>query len=402
RRYPAQMVWWQWLLVIAAAFLLALLAFVAIAYWFIKRKLRGLIGNIAEAIGNLAGPTIPQTVELERATGVDLADDCPALAAAVVEAKGMGFMTDGPFVDTADGSDADEADPESAVVICTLADPSRQVVGLLMHQPNGTVTTDVMTCYDDATTITHSTMVGHLEHPPQRPKVAMPDADLAALLERHLADRPDAPRRAIAIDDVPPEAKRYVEEQWFWMATRAGVSDAEMRGMTQSAIDGMPDGPEKRDAEADDRDEQAARFAVAVRGQAQYFLEDKLMEKFREQTSMSVAEWEDAEHRIVLVHPIADVDTLAREVLPADARVSDEATESMDDEEIDAAYEAEEAAAEKTGEQLTAGELRANFRSMNDALPEALRLRFVQAVRIEDTLAAYEGDVYVSPRGADD
>ncbi|MEM9789919.1 MAG: hypothetical protein AAF842_05880 [Planctomycetota bacterium] len=396
------MAWWQWLLVIAAAFLLALLAFVAIAYWFVKRKLRGLIGNIAEAIGNLAGPTIPQTVELERATGVDLAEDCPALAAAIAEAEALGLATDGPYVDTADGNDADEADPDSAIVIQTLADPARQVVGLLIHQPNGTVTTDVMTLYEDATTLTHTTTAGHLEHPPQRPKVAVENVGLPELLNHHLEQRPDAPRRAIPIDQVPAEVRRYVEEQWFWMATRAGVSDAEMRGMTQSAIDGMPDGPDKRDAEADDRDEQAARFAVAVRGQAQYFLEDKLMETFREQTSMSVAEWEDAEHRIVLVHPIADVDTLAREVLPADARVSDEATESMDDEQIDAAYEAEEAAAEQTGEQLTAGDLRANFRSMNDALPEVLRLRFVQSVRVEDTLAAYEGDVYVSPRGADD
>ncbi|MEM8875264.1 MAG: hypothetical protein AAGD32_13540 [Planctomycetota bacterium] len=370
------MTWWQWLLVIAGGVILALLILVGIAVTYVKAKWKGFTQGLADAFKGLGGMAIPQTLKLQP-IDVDLDAAHPGLAAGKVEAERCRLQVGGPFNT---GSEA----TGGPIVALTLADPNRSLMGLLIQSPDGSIVKDVMTWYEDEHTLTHSTMVPKLHSPPQRAKVGVEDTDLPRLIDQHLRERPDKPMKSFTLDEVPATVKQYAEDTWFWQATRGGLSDAEIEQQVRDANAANPD------ADADDPLAGAEMLKVMIRSQAVSFLEDRLEKQLREETTMSVAEWEEIEHRLQWVHDLKEPDTLAWSVMPDAERNADD--EDDDDDELQG----------PTQTALGSGPIRETFARLNDQLPPERKLRFLQTVKITDTLASYEGDVYVEPEEEDD
>ena len=369
--------WWQWLLLITGGFLLAIILLIAAVGLWLRAKLAKLtkgLGGLAEAMSR---PVIPQTLELRPGDAAEVGKR-PALGRTIKELRDLGFDVGGVFL--ADGL------PDAVAV--PFADTARQVAGLVVDTPKPGVVIDFVTAYADGGAMFHTNLPDQgLDSPPQRPKVRMVGAGAAALLERHLAERPDRPRLPVAVADVPPLVKRFTEEEWFWRATRGGATDAELDHQVRQA---QADSPQDFD-DPKARDVATYMTRALIRGQAASFLQEKLLEQFQRQTTLPVHEWEKVEDRLLFVHEAADVRELGRHVAPAGAG----ATRAEDDDaESDWMREPPLSPTEK---RLEAGPKRQVFAELNSALPAERRLQQIGTVTITSTLASLTADVYVAP-----
>jgi hypothetical protein len=370
------MQWWQWLLVVAGGFILAIFVLIVAAIQFLKYKLRGLGKTIGDLIGAMnAGVAIPQSANLIRATQEDLAQH-DKLDIHVNEMKSLGLEIDGPF--------RMEEDRARDLIAYCLADPARSLMGMLMISKSKGRVLDFVTEYEDGMSCTHTTLEDQGMDKPEWVKFArLVGATPSELVERHLAERPQKPMSAVSIAGVPGRVKFYVEEEYFWRATRGGLTEAELdRAMALQPKKANDDGVETdeyRSAEKRARD----LVRSAVRGQAQSFLQEKFHAKLLASLTMTPAEWEKIEDRLLFVHDVLDASSLSYYVEPPALKALPTTSETP-----------AQAA-------LRVGPIRTAFARLNDALPPEWRLELFQTVDIESRFCRATADVYLTRKGPD-
>lgn len=381
------MQWWQWLLVITAAFVLSIVIVIYGAYSYIRYKLRQFGKSLGDAFKSFAGgPLIPQTIKLIRATPEHLKDRV-GLDDIVASAKSLGLQVDGPF--------QSEQDYTGDLVLYTLADPARSVAGMVLASKAKGVIYDFVTEYADGLFATHTTLADQgREKPDWMKNVRMPGVSQRELLDEHLAQRPQKPMAVIQLADVPERAKFVVEEEYFWRATRGGLTDAEI----DRQLANQPD-PNADDASMSPEDrrramQQSRQMVVGmVRGQAASFLQEKFHEKLLQSLTITPAEWEKIEDRLVFVFDAAEPDSLAYHVEPPERK---QLAGPDEDEESDGNDEPEERVTPAQAA-LRRGPIRQVFAELNAALEPARQLQTFSTVDVESRFSRASADVYISP-----
>ena len=365
------MAWWQWLLIVVGGFLLAFFVLIAGVALFVRSKWRKLKASIGELGKAFANPVVPQTATLELDDDAALSD---AAQSAAEEVRGLGVEVGRPY----------RVREMANVLLVPLADPSRHLAGTLVDAPPAaTGVVDFMTTYADGGTVTHtSAPTPPMDDHDLRPKHRLPGATPTEVLDAHLAGRDDPANRPAVwptLDDVPRLVREYVEAEYLWRATRGGLTDAELdRQMAHAqAAEGAGD---------EDTDAARAMTRGLVRGQAAAYLNERFEKAFLEQTTMSAAEWERIEHRLVVVHDAADPDDLSHYLDDDD---------SADDSEAD---EADSAASRR----LKQGPIRATFAELNAALPPERRLDKLGEATLSNPLVTTTADLYAAPEVAED
>jgi hypothetical protein len=217
----------------------------------------------------------------------------------------------------------------------------------------------------------------------------MPAASAADVLDRHLRERPDAPRLTVRLDDVPGHIKRVTEEIYFWRALRGGLTEAEFE--RQFALARANEKP-GADPELRKRSEEMVRGMV--RGQATGFLDDRFRERFLEESNLSAQRWEEIEDRILFVYDAADPQRFVWIFEPAD--------ETSAAKQLTDASDAARAGDAQKSEAFSGGSFRQQFARRVAQLPPERRPERIGQVTIRNSLAEGVADVYVRPRSAED
>lgn len=353
------MQWWQWLLVIAGGFILALLVVALAVYLFVKSKLRQLKGAINNFVNARGGTVLPQTVTLLPPT--DPAPS-PETAARISEAKALGFEVGGPFL----------LEENPGVVLHTLAHAEHEVVGTFTSAP-GIQGMDVVTLYADGTALTHTTLPAQgFDQPPSRDMTRSNATTLGELLKQHLRDRPNRDRRRVSLDEVPGEIKRAVEEEFLWRASRGGLTDEEIARHFEIRA--------RNPATAPKSEEERQRGPGLIREQVQKqvtgYLFGKAREQYQKETTLPVHEWEKVEDNLVFV-----ADQILPEYLEVFVRADSDSSALPE---------------------LQRGRLRQTFAEVNELLPDERKLRKLDQVLLKGALAEVVVDVYVLPEHLDD
>lgn len=366
------MTWWQWILVISASLVIAIFIAVSALIAILKAKLKKWGSGLGDAFKSLATSPIPETLTLLPCAESEV-DKRPGLRETVNEVKSLGFDLDGPYF----------ADENKTTIVYLTAKPDVEMMGMIMAAPNRTPVADFVTYYEDGTMAMHTNLEDlGMDRPIQHRVERHPTLTPTEVYNAHLRDRPDKAKLRYTIADVPAVAKKAVEDEWFWRATRGGLTDAELeRQMARAA---------PTDGTAPAGFNTAAMIRTVVRARAQGFLEELFRKQLLESGDLSAARWEEIEDRLVFVTDAGDPEVLASHLYSASHDEHDEEEESDD-----GSYERFIAS-------LKEGPRRETFRQLNDQLPTGRQLEFLRAVRVERKLATAIADIYVSAREADE
>jgi hypothetical protein len=371
------MQWWQWLLVLMASFVLAIVILIYGVYTFLRYKLKQFGSTLLDAFKALgSGPLIPQTFSIQPASPEHLKDRT-GLDQIVSEMKGLGLQVDGPF--------QSEQDYAGDIIVYTLADPARSVTGAVMLSKAKGAIYDFVTEYADGMFATHGNLPDQgMDKPEWVKHVRMPGASARELLEAHLSQRPQKPMAMTQLADVPSRIKFFVEEEYFWRATRGGLTDAELdRHLAQQ--------PENTSIPAEERKQARKMVTSMVRGQADAFLREKFHDRLLKSLTMSPAEWEKIEHRLVYVFEAADLEGLAHYVEPPMRKQ----LAGEDTPEDDASDDEEPVTPSLAA--LRQGPVREAFAQLNGVLDSSRQLVKLSTVEIESRFGRAAADVYVAP-----
>ena len=338
--------------VIVGGLLLIVLGYLAIRFflWRLKRNLKSSLGDLGN-LGDLLGGAqmITVDVDLDPADLDDLDDDAKAR---VADFERLGFVR-GPVFHAA----------AAETYLATFADEARRCWAVVNQSAIGGVHCDVVGRHADGRWVTHMTLKDlGLKPPPGILKTRVPGATPADLVERHLRERPEGEYRPTPVAGIETALRDAVRDEGLLRAWRGGIDEDEVgktaRAVGEDADDGM-----------------AAVTSLIARGQAAGVLDNAFRGAFQEQTSMSVAEWEQVEDRLLVVHPLSDNDELATALFEDDADADD--TRDADD-------------------LLGHGETKVRrFAETNAALPPDRRLRHLGPVEVEAADRVLRAEVFV-------
>ncbi len=236
--------------------------------------------------------------------------------------------------------------------------PEHDICAVVYEHPAAGVILDMVTRYADGSSLTCTTALqgGELRERPGHPKIRLPEADSEQLYRRMLADRPQGETLPIAPEEFAEVFEQGYADEMDWRLSVGGPSDDEILAIAESSR-----------MEVSDDEVDATRQLEVM--QAMGMLQEALRAHFAEETTMSVAQWEQIEDELIFVH---------------DRMSLDEAREWFEDwAEEDLEEWAEVPVAE------TAREL---FAALNEQLELERRLRLVGTVS-----RPVEADAYAPP-----
>lgn len=242
-----------------------------------------------------------------------------------------------------------------------LAQPEASVYAVVYEHPSAGAWVDLVCRYADGTTLTYlNTQQGAgLEQRPGHGKLRAPGLDSAALYHRMLGERPQRPLLPARPEEFVTVFEHAYAEEMDWRNSRGGPTAAEVRAVLAES------GTEATE-------EQIAATQEILTYQALEGLEEALLERFLQESTLSAAEWEAIRDRIIFVH----------DRLPAGSVLE------LFDEWIDADLEAaeEDSAAPQ-------GTIREQFARLNTSLPNGQGFR-----KLGEVSEPLHADVYVAPQ----
>lgn len=172
------------------------------------------------------------------------------------------------------------------------------------HRAVGVVL-DMVTRYVDGTGITFTTAerVAHLDEWPGHPKVCVPNADSTALFRRAIEERPDGEMLPAVASEFREVFERAYADEMDWRLSRGGATEEEIRRIALASGE-------------DYSDEEYASALRLQQHEAIANLNYALRERFAEETTLSVAEWERVSGALVFIHDDLRPDVL-RDILEA-------------------------------------------------------------------------------------
>jgi hypothetical protein len=316
-----------------------------VALWLLVRyKLRSAL----ESLGKMGAGQPPARIHLEEADDFEWKDPAAVrrMEAALREA---GFQPAGAY----------QAEEVPGLYLCALAHPEQAVYAAVYEHPEAGAWLDLVSYYQDGTSVTYTTTTqgAGLDQRPGHGVTRDPGADPIALLRRLLAERPTRPLAPASPEQFQAVFEKAYADGMDWRNSRGGPTEEEVRAILAES-----------GTEASDEEIEQTREALAQ--QALYSLDEALLERFKEQTTMSVSRWEEIEDRLVFVH-----DRLTPEM------VLERFNEWLEDEEGEAAAVPPEAPTPRAG-----------FALLNESLPADCR--FEKIAEMREPLPT---DVYAAP-----
>jgi hypothetical protein len=199
------------------------------------------------------------------------------------------------------------------------AKPDQSTYGLVYEHPQAGVFADLVTLYEDGTSLTYTTtdQGRGLDQRPGHGKVYGPGLDMTTLYRRLVAERPNRPLKPITTDGFAASFEQAYADEMDWRNARGGPTEDEIRAISGEDIS----------------DEDVAAVREVLAEQAAEGLLAALQEEFLERTTMSAQEWEEARDRIVYIHDRLDADSLAGELsLLVPERLEERVTEAVEQE----------------------------------------------------------------------
>ena len=177
------------------------------------------------------------------------------------------------------------------LAIAAFIQPIERVTAVIYEHPAAGVILDMVTRYTDDTSVTYATTehAGQLDEWPGHQNIHVPDADSETVFRRLLAERPDAEMVPAVASGFKEHFERAYADEMDWRAGRGGASEDEIRRI--AAFSGE-----------DYSDEEYAMARELHEREAIADLNYALRERFAEQTTLSVAEWDRISGAIVFIH----------------------------------------------------------------------------------------------------
>ena len=294
--------------VIVLIVLAAGVTFVAYHLWRFKRAMSA-IGEQFKTLGEvMKRGVVPATLGLERLDEAELSTQ-PDLLAAASQFAAAGLERGGIYT----------LAKMPAARVATFADPSRSVMAAAFVVPGRGLNVDVVTMFDDGSSLTHRTLASlGLEHPPKFERVVMTGASPTELLEEHLASR-DASKapRAIEPGAVADAMEEQNAEDVRWRDGRGGLTAGEIRASQRAAGKPEPNAMQMAILLASSRAESARRVADADR--------DALLAS----GAWTRERWDADGERVVFVSDETDVDAVFARLNALAIALTDEAAEQF-------------------------------------------------------------------------
>ncbi len=357
-------------LIVVGAVLAALFLFVAIVWWWIRRKL-GNFGELLASLGGAAPP--PFRVSLMPAEAEPDWSDGAAVAAVTGEFEGLGYERI-----------ADYLIPEMGDLPArAFLHGSERFYGLVYDHPAAGPIVDIVSRLSDGTRVTASSAPETgLEEPPDALIIRLDDAETAGdggvaqigRLHARLVEEVKAQARDVAAAEafVGVFEAAYAKEM-DWRIERRGPTADEVR-----RIAALTDGPEPG------ADEIQIVQDIWL-GAIESFVDEEARTAYLAGGEVSAAQWEEQRERVLVVHEYCSVETRLEWL--AWQMIGD--VEDPDD-------SAHEAALERLGAVFEGRSFREGFREAQALLPVSRRYEPIGTVS-----EPWAADLYLEPADAE-
>jgi hypothetical protein len=312
--------------------------------------LRKKLKTAMEGLSDLKYAVVPPRIHLSPEP-VPAWKDAPAVEALAQPLRDAGFEDIGAF-------GTQEMD---YLRLRALAHPAHSVYAAVYEHDKAGVFMDLVTRYQDGTSVTYSTNVigEELRQRPGHLTVRDAASGSGGLLQRMLAERPQAPMEPATADAFTADFEQAYADSMDWRNSQEFDPDEIRRAAGRELTD------EEMEAMREAQEAQAAEALMTA-----------LYERFSRQTTTTGAEWDRIKENLVFVHERLSPDQLQELVDDwYNGRLRDEAHE------VDPEF--------KTGISS-----RQAFIWFNDSLPEARRFK-----KIGELAEPVACDVYLPPEG---
>lgn len=286
----------------AAGVIIGLSILILVLLWWLKRKLSRWAGTLGAAItgGMQAAATMPRfrlhlkPYDLNLQTG-----HAEQLATRIAALRSMGFTDVGRFMHE-----------EGGLVLHGLVHETQHVFAVLYDVFGKGVLLDLASNTEDGRHfVCTNTPDNHLDKPDWNHTTRLPDAAAPELLDRLLVERPTGNLVPARLDNWQQVLESTYNREMDWRVARGGYTDEEIARL-RAPMDAMSDNIEL----SDDMVRQMTQGALASS------LENELREAYLQNCGLSAAAWERIEHRLRIVHPLTDAQTLTWMLVQLDQR----------------------------------------------------------------------------------
>ncbi len=310
--------------VLGAVFLVILLL-IAVAIFAFRRKLK----NAMAGLSDLKYSVVPRRLHLVPVDHIEWKDPERARAE-TSQLTALGFQPAGSY-------NVEEMD---FLRIEAFARPGDYLYAAVYEHDKAGIWTDLVCRYQDDTslTVTNNREGSEMDQRPGHGNIYDPGASVEKIYQRILQERPNRAMLPVSAAEFKPVFEKAYADSMDWRNSRGGATEDEIRAIM--AATGQ---------EVDE--ETVAEIRKAKENEAFSNMQETLREKFEEETSLSVPEWERVRDRLLFIYDGPSPELIAEMFLSS--RVDA-------DEEFD--YDAELERARATVEQ--AGSARAGFAAL--------------------------------------
>jgi hypothetical protein len=255
-------------------FVVLVIGVILLIRWKLKQFVKGLEGLTADSVST------PSRISLVPDTNLVWKDPTGARAL-MDDFRTLGFTDAGSYVV-----------PELAVLrLHALTKTEESAYAVVYEHDVAGVWIDIVTRYEDGTSITYSTARkgGELDQRPGHSCTRDPEASPSVLYQRFLAERPQRAMETVAAEDFVQRFEQAYADSMDWRNARGGPTEEEIRAIAESS-----------------GEEYSEDMVKAIREQkrleAMDGLRQAIQERFLKESSLSAAEWEEVRDRLVFVH----------------------------------------------------------------------------------------------------
>jgi hypothetical protein len=162
---------------------------------------------------------------------------------------------------------------------------------VVYEHPQAGVWMDLVSRYQDGTSVTYSNTAqgSGMDQRPGHSITREQGASPEAMFERLLRERPQRPLAPHTAESFQAVFEKAYADEMDWRNSRGGPTEEEVRAVL-------------RQSGEEPTEEQIAQTREVLAAQALAGLQEALEERFREETTMSVSQWEEVEDLLVYIH----------------------------------------------------------------------------------------------------
>lgn len=256
--------------------LLLLLVFAGVL--LVRYKLRRLFTTLHNATE--AWQPVPARLHLER-QDTEQWQDRARVEEQLAPLRAAGFEDAGHFL----------APQLQGLRLQGLVSSRHRLFAAVYEHPSAGVFTDLVARYADGTTLTYGNLANtpELDQRPGHGKVRCPGAAPGEMLERIMAERPDRPVTEVSPGEFAGFFERAYADEMDWRNSRGGPTAEEVRAVARASGE-----------QVSEEVLEMTRHQLAM--QALGGLEEGIRERFLASGAISEAEWDEVEHRVLVVH----------------------------------------------------------------------------------------------------